>query len=96
MQKCWALDPDQRPTPEDIVANLTPLNGSISTETVEKDSKSNDVKANGTQHTKTVDEEDSKSDGVKANGTQHTETIEDDCKSNGVKANGNHYSGKDR
>ena len=27
MLKCWALDPEERPTPVDLVATLTPLDG---------------------------------------------------------------------
>ena len=50
MQKCWSLDPDQRPTPIDIVASLTPLDSPAQDklkEIVEEDCKTNGVKANG-------------------------------------------------
>ena len=56
MQKCWSLDPDQRPTPIDIVASLTPLDSPAQDvndeikEIVEEDCKTNGVKANGRQH----------------------------------------------
>ena len=55
MQKCWALDPDQRPTPIDIVATLTPLDGSLqdnnAIETVaEECSETNPLAANGKHH----------------------------------------------
>ena len=56
MQKCWSLDPDQRPTPIDIVASLTPL-----------DSPAQDVKT----EMKVIVEEDCKTNGVKANGKHH-------------------------
>ena len=29
MLKCWSLIPDNRPTPVDLVANLTPLDGKV-------------------------------------------------------------------
>ena len=53
MQKCWSLDPDQRPTPIDIVASLTPLDTPAQDklkEIVEEDCKTNGVKANGRHH----------------------------------------------
>ena len=56
MQKCWSLDPDQRPTPIDIVATLTPLDGSAKdvkgemAQIVEEDCKTNEVQSNGKHH----------------------------------------------
>jgi hypothetical protein len=56
MQKCWALDPDDRPTPVDIVACLTPLDGRCQDDNTdiqelsEEDCKSNGMKENGNHH----------------------------------------------
>jgi serine/threonine protein kinase len=53
MLKCWSLDPDERPTPIDIVATLTPLDGpslpdsSDVSEVREEDCKTNGVTPNG-------------------------------------------------
>ena len=58
MQTCWKLDPDERPTPVDIVASLTPLDGVFQegsnaiNGTIQEDSKTNgtiqeDSKTNG-------------------------------------------------
>ena len=57
MLKCWALDPEERPTPVDIVGTLTPLDGpchhdsSDIAEVHEEDSKSNGVTQNGNHNT---------------------------------------------
>ena len=53
MHKCWALDPDERPTPIDIVAALTPLDGPSLPDTsglnsVEDECKSKPIQENGT------------------------------------------------
>lgn len=56
MQQCWSLNPDDRPTPVDIVAKLTPLDVAIHEEHIsipeepEKDCKSNGTMENGTNH----------------------------------------------
>ena len=50
MQTCWKLDPDERPTPVDIVASLTPLDGVFQegstaiNGTIQEDSKTNGFK----------------------------------------------------
>ena len=46
MQKCWSLDPDQRPTPIDVVASLTPLD--LPAQDVKDEL--NGVKVNSRQH----------------------------------------------
>jgi serine/threonine protein kinase len=56
MQKCWTLDPDERPTPIDIVGALTPLDGSLQ---------------GGNTDGKTLAEENSEPSPVKANGNHH-------------------------
>ena len=61
MKKCWTLDPDERPTAIDIVAALTPLDGSLQ-----------DGSANG----KVVAEEQSETSPVKANGNHHFSELE--------------------
>ena len=61
MLKCWSLDPDERPTPIDLVATLTPLDqpclqeSSDLNEVDEKDTKSNGVKENGSHPTSKQD-----------------------------------------
>ena len=56
MQKCWTLDPDERPTPIDIVGALTPLDGSLQggntdgKTPAEENSEPSPVKANGNHH----------------------------------------------
>ena len=48
MLKCWSLDPDERPTPIDLVATLTPLDQPClqDLKEVENETKSN-VEENG-------------------------------------------------
>ena len=58
MHKCWALDPDERPTPIDIVGALTPLDGSSLPDTSDvsevpnedEDCKTNGVTQNGNHY----------------------------------------------
>jgi serine/threonine protein kinase len=51
MLKCWSLDPDERPTPIDIVATLTPLDVSLhdgnDLNIVEDECKSKPIEENG-------------------------------------------------
>ena len=56
MLKCWALDPEERPTPVDLVATLTPLDGPPPpleevNEVKEDDSKCDSPQPNGHNHT---------------------------------------------
>ena len=52
MLKCWALDPEERPTPVDLVATLTPLDGPPPPEEVKEDnSKCDSPQLNGHNHT---------------------------------------------
>ena len=58
MLKCWSLEPDERPTPADIVAALTPMDG---------------PSLNGISDVSEVDEGDCQSNGVTQNGKHTTQ-----------------------
>ena len=49
MLKCWALDPEERPTPVDLVATLTPLDGPLLQDSTDHEVEC-ESKQNGTSH----------------------------------------------
>ena len=76
MQSCWKLDPDERPTPVDIVASLTPLDG------VFQEGSNGTIQEGSTTVNGTIQE----------GSTTINGTIQEDCKTNGFKPDDKHLA----